>query len=41
MNNLPKKLDINQCISNFNETNYFTGENAMYCNICQKLMNSE
>ena len=41
MNNQPKKLDINQCISNFNETNYFTGENAMYCNICQKLMNSE
>ena len=41
MNNLPKKLNMNQCISNINETNYFTGENAMYCNICQKLMNSE
>ena len=39
MNNNSKRLSIIDCISNYNETNYFTGENAMYCNICNKLMN--
>ena len=37
---LKKKLNLNECLSNYNEENYFTGENAMYCNICQKQMNS-
>ena len=36
MNIGKKTLDLLQCLPNYNETNYFTGENAMYCNICQK-----
>ena len=40
MNIGKKTLDLLQCLSNYNETNYFTGENAMYCNICQKQQES-
>ena len=35
-----KTLNLIQCIQNYNETNYFTGENAMYCNKCQRQENS-
>ena len=35
-----KKLNLTECISNYNETNYFTGENAMFCNICQRQENA-
>ena len=38
--NQKKKLNLIDCFSNYNEENYFTGEDAMYCNICQKQMNS-
>ena len=40
MNIGKKTLDLLQCLPNYNETNYFTGENAMYCNICQKQQES-
>ena len=40
MNIGKKTLDLLLCLSNYNETNYFTGENAMYCNICQKQQES-
>ena len=40
MNIGKKALDLLQCLPNYNETNYFTGENAMYCNICQKQQES-
>ena len=36
-----RKLTLIECISNYNEKSDFTGENAMYCNICQKQMNSK
>ena len=35
-----KKLNLVECISNLNEKNYFTGENALYCSVCQKKINS-
>ena len=35
-----KKLNLIECISNYNETSYFTGENAMYCNYCKRQENS-
>ena len=35
-----RKLNLIECISNFNEKIYFTGENAFYCNVCQKKLNS-
>ena len=40
MNTGKKKLNLLECIQNYNETNYFTGENSMYCNICQKQQDS-
>ena len=38
--NNDKKLNLNQCIENFNEKSFFTGDNAMYCNACHKQVNS-
>ena len=38
--NMKKKLNLNECFMNYNEYNIFTGENAMYCNICQRQMDS-
>ena len=35
-----RKLNLIECISNYNEKSNFTGGNAMYCNVCQKQMNS-
>ena len=35
-----RKLNLIECISKYNEKSNFTGENAMYCNICQNQMNS-
>ena len=40
INQINRKLNLIQCISNYNEKSNFTGENAMYCNVCQKQMNS-
>ena len=38
--NQNRKLNLLECINNYNESTSFTGENAMYCNICQKQVDS-
>ena len=38
--NNTKKLSLYECFSNYNETNYFKGENSIYCNVCKSQQNS-
>ena len=35
-----KKLTLIECFNNYNETNYFQGENSMYCNTCKSQQNA-
>ena len=35
-----RKLNLLECFANFYEVNYLTGDNALFCNICNKQMNS-
>ena len=39
-NNNKKKLSIYECFSNYNEINYFQGQDSMFCNICNSLQNA-
>ena len=38
--NQNRKLNLLECINNYNESTSFTGENAIYCDICQKQIDS-
>ena len=35
-----RKLSLIECFNNYNETNYFQGENSMHCNICKSQQNA-
>jgi len=35
-----KKLSLDECFANYNEINYFNGENAMYCDFCKTQKNA-
>ena len=35
-----KKLSLDECFSNYNEINYFNGENSMYCDFCKTQKNA-
>jgi ubiquitin C-terminal hydrolase len=37
---LPKKLDIHDCLKEFFKDEILSGENQMYCNICKKMCDS-
>ena len=40
-NNINKKLlSLYECFSNYNESNFFQGENSIYCNICKIQQNA-
>ena len=35
-----RKLSLIECFNNYNETNYFQGENSIHCNICKSQQNA-